>query len=85
MVGNFPDGNSALMLVASRLRYIAGRQWGRKRYMNMDLLYGGASGYQIMAAFGNDQDGGRLGNVRKIVDTTIIFNPLGGYQYEIPL
>jgi transposase-like protein len=27
VVGNFPDGNSALMLVIARLRYVAGRKW----------------------------------------------------------
>ncbi|NIQ07201.1 MAG: IS256 family transposase, partial [Candidatus Korarchaeota archaeon] len=30
VVGNFPDGNSALMLVAARLRHIAGTNWGSK-------------------------------------------------------
>lgn len=48
VVGNFPDGNSALMLVTARLRYIAGREWGTKRYMNMDLLIGGEIGYQVL-------------------------------------
>ena len=38
VVGNFPDGESALMLVSARLRHIATTQWGRRRYMNMDLL-----------------------------------------------
>ena len=38
VVGNFPDGNSALMLVAARLRYLAGQAWGGRRYMNMNLL-----------------------------------------------
>ena len=28
MVGSFPDGNSALMLVAARLRHISGTKWG---------------------------------------------------------
>jgi putative transposase len=37
-VGNFPDGKSALMLVAARLRYMAGRHWGEKRYLNMERL-----------------------------------------------
>ena len=37
-VGNFPDGKSALMLVAARLRYMAGRNWGEKRYLNMERL-----------------------------------------------
>jgi len=32
VVGAFPDGNSALMLAAARLRHIAGTQWGTKRY-----------------------------------------------------
>jgi transposase-like protein len=38
VVGAFPDGNSALMLCAARLRHIAGTKWGKKRYLNMDLL-----------------------------------------------
>lgn len=38
VVGTFPDGNSALMLVAARLRHIAGTRWGTKRYLNTDLL-----------------------------------------------
>jgi putative transposase len=38
VVGAFPDGNSALMLVAARLRHIAGTKWSTKRYLNMDLL-----------------------------------------------
>jgi len=35
VVGAFPDGNSALMLVCARLRYVAGTQWGNKKYMSM--------------------------------------------------
>ena len=38
VVGSFPDGKSALMLVAARLRHISGTQWGLRRYMNMDRL-----------------------------------------------
>ena len=38
VVGAFPDGKSALMLAAARLRHIAGTQWGTKRYLKMDLL-----------------------------------------------
>ena len=38
VVGTFPDGNSALMLVCSRLRHVAGTQWGNKKYMNMKHL-----------------------------------------------
>lgn len=38
VVGTFPDGNSALMLVCARLRHVAGTQWGVKRYMSMKHL-----------------------------------------------
>ena len=38
VVGAFPDGNSALMLVCARLRHVAGTQWGSKKYMNMKHL-----------------------------------------------
>ena len=30
VVGSFPDGNSALMLVCARLRHVAGSQWGTR-------------------------------------------------------
>jgi transposase-like protein len=38
VVGAFPDGQSALMLVAARLRHIAGTRWGTKAYLNMKRL-----------------------------------------------
>lgn len=38
VVGTFPDGNSALMLVCARLRHVANSQWGVKRYLNMKHL-----------------------------------------------
>jgi transposase-like protein len=38
VVGAFPDGHSALMLCAARLRHVAGTRWGVKRYLNTDLL-----------------------------------------------
>lgn len=38
VVGCFPDGNSALMLAAARLRYIAGTKWGSRQYLNMERL-----------------------------------------------
>jgi len=38
VVGAFPDGHSALMLAAARLRHIASTKWGKRRYMLMDLL-----------------------------------------------
>jgi len=38
VVGNFPDGEAAVMLVAARLRHVAGTKWGTRRYLDMDLL-----------------------------------------------
>jgi putative transposase len=38
VVGAFPDGNSAVMLAAARLRHISGTQWGIKQYMSMERL-----------------------------------------------
>jgi transposase-like protein len=37
-VGAFPDGNAAMILVAARLRQVAGTQWGQKRYMDMSRI-----------------------------------------------
>jgi putative transposase len=38
VVGAFPDGKSAIMLVAARLRHISGTRWGTRRYLNMGRL-----------------------------------------------
>ena len=38
VVGTFPDGNSALMLVTARLKYIVEHEWGRRRYLDMSKL-----------------------------------------------
>ena len=38
VVGSCPDGNSALMLAAARLRNIVGTKWGMRRYLNMKRL-----------------------------------------------
>ena len=37
-VGTFPDGKSALMLVAARLKYVADSEWGSRRYLDVSLL-----------------------------------------------
>ena len=37
-VGAFPDGQSALMLVAARLRHIAATKWGTRRYLTAELV-----------------------------------------------
>jgi transposase-like protein len=38
VVGAFPDGHSALMLVAARLRHVAGTKWGTRKYLDMERL-----------------------------------------------
>ena len=38
VVGTFPDGNSALMLVTARLKYIVEHEWGKRRYLDMSKL-----------------------------------------------
>ena len=38
VVGIFPDGKSALMLVCARLRYVSGKEWEAKRYLRMKYL-----------------------------------------------
>lgn len=43
VVGSFPDGNSALMLVAARLRHIAGTRWGMSQYLKMERLNDGTA------------------------------------------
>ena len=40
VVGTFPDGESALMLVCARLRHVGNSQRGCKKYMDMKHLYG---------------------------------------------
>jgi len=39
VVGAFPDGHSALMLSAARLRHVAGTKWGTRKYLDMERLY----------------------------------------------
>ena len=38
VVGTFPDGRSALMLVTARLKYVAESSWGSRRYLDVTLL-----------------------------------------------
>ncbi|KOA58112.1 hypothetical protein BBM1604_08765 [Bifidobacterium breve MCC 1604] len=38
VVGDFPDSNSALMLVCARIRYVTSRSWSDRRYMDTSRL-----------------------------------------------
>ncbi|WP_318795499.1 transposase, partial [Bifidobacterium longum] len=38
VVGSFPDGRSALMLVCTRVRYVTSNEWSTRRYLDMSRL-----------------------------------------------
>lgn len=38
VVGSFPDGNSALMLVCARIKYVTANEWSNRRYLDMSRL-----------------------------------------------
>lgn len=40
VVGTFPDGKSALMLVTAQLKYVAESEWGSRRYLDVTMLEG---------------------------------------------
>jgi transposase-like protein len=39
VVGCFPDGESAAMMVGARLRHVAGTKWGTHRYLDMSHFW----------------------------------------------
>jgi transposase-like protein len=39
VVGAFPDGPSALMFLAARLRHIASTRWGKRHYLAIEALF----------------------------------------------
>ncbi|ESV32661.1 Transposase [Bifidobacterium longum E18] len=38
VVGSFPDGRSALMLICERVRYVTSSEWSTRRYLDMSRL-----------------------------------------------
>lgn len=38
VVGSFPDGRSALMLICARVRYVTSSEWSTRRYLEMSRL-----------------------------------------------
>ena len=38
VVGSLPDGDSALMLVYARIRYVTANEWSTRRYLDMSRL-----------------------------------------------
>jgi transposase-like protein len=47
--GVSPNGESALVLVAARLRHMAGTKWGTRRYLNMGKLPAEEAGQEAVA------------------------------------
>ncbi|MFT9110593.1 IS256 family transposase [Bifidobacterium psychraerophilum] len=39
VVGSFPDGRSALMLISARIRYVTANDWSARRYLDMSRLH----------------------------------------------
>ena len=39
VVGAFPDGKSALMLITARIRYVTANDWSTRRYLDMSRLH----------------------------------------------
>lgn len=54
VVGTFPDGRFALMLVTARLKHIAECEWGKRRYLDVSLLDNG--GGESLAEIGLKPD-----------------------------
>ena len=50
VVGSFPDGNSALMLVCARIRYVTDNEWSTRRYLDMSRLDDTATGSELIIA-----------------------------------
>ena len=59
----FPDGESALMLVCARLRHVASKEWGTKRYLNMKHLYEQEKENELKREL---EKSGKKGNVAQI-------------------
>ena len=75
VVGAFPDGHSALMLCAARLRHIAGTKWGQKTLSEYGFTQ--RTGIRRDDGIGrsNLADWGAAGKKRKILYTTCCFRP----------
>ena len=79
VVGAFPDGNSALMLVCARLRHVAGTQWGSKKYMNMKHLE--AVSYTHLDVYKRQQEDAMIQEAAP-GDTLAVFST-GAYNYSM--
>ena len=65
VVGSFPDGRSALMLICARVRYVTSSEWSTRRYLDMSRL-----GENVQSANGSSPRGRAKTKVRKNSGTT---------------
>ena len=66
VVGSFPDGRSALMLVCARVRYVTSNEWSTRRYLDMSRL-----GETVREANRSSPQGRAKTKVRKNSGTTL--------------
>lgn len=79
MVGSFPDGRSALMLVCARVRYVTSNEWSTRRYLDMSRL-----GETVREANRSSPQGRAKTKVRKISGTRGCGHFLGDNHAAIP-
>ncbi len=77
VVGSFPDGRSALMLICARIRYVTSNEWSTRRYLDMSRL-----GENVRQRTDHRHRDAKT-KVRKIADTT--FLPVALPTYSFPL
>ena len=65
VVGSFPDGRSALMLICARVRYVTSSEWSTRRYLDMSRL-----GENVQSANLSSPRGRAKTKVRKNSGTT---------------
>jgi hypothetical protein len=84
VVGAFPDGQSALMLVAARLLHVAGTKWGTRRYLDMKRLR-----RQLLTELGltpQDRVVARFaGGIRRLREAEARPRRLGGIARVVPV
>ena len=56
VVGSFPDGRSALMLICARVRYVTSSEWSTRRYLDMSRLGENVQSAELIIATGTGED-----------------------------
>ena len=79
VVGGFPDGRSALMLICARIRYVTSHEWSTRRHLDMSRL-----GENLPAANRSPPQERAKTKVRKISGTRGCGHFLGDGHAAIP-